>query len=662
MKFRPSLLFFVSIFAISFGHVVAHASSPGWIFSINESESEIEMQNSIIGNGESIVRIQLVNHSSESFGLMGQAIKPDKFRGKRVLFSGNIESSSSTGKGYFYIYTASPGFTGGYDYMENRFITGNQKRSRQQVVVDVPEDCVGITFGFIAKGSGKFWVDGFRFGSVSTETPITGTKLEARNPPSSERQLYFQRRRYELEALKPFNLGLREPILKEVTHTFKKVGDTELKADFIFPIGDRLLPYVVWLSGGQGSRGAVHQYIKKLFLDNNYAFVSIDHTSPEETRSKKIDSIVESIEWIRTEGARLYPLDNERMAMAGESIGGTLTLIAGYRVKPRPKALVSFAGWVDMIGDWSALPPNEAWRVERQDERLAASARLQPWNPFEEFDKYRPLMPISNVDKSYPPTIFIHGTKDILVPYGQSELMQNELTRNGVDNKLITIEDGGHLAFWSDGEVDRASKNKAHEEAFKFVNRYLGNSSHMVENKNDLSRDLDSISTSITLDGNVSQEVKLTETQKESEIISDPHSKNILEALASLEMAVESGVISSVVENQKNLNKVLSSVYEISPKSVTNIPLWKIFKAKGEAVIFLHSIFLTTRTNLDMLSDYETILELEETCFRISNVSTEVEKQSAYKDAKELVARLENHENHSLFETWVRIPLEEVEN
>jgi len=49
-------------------------------------------------------------------------------------------------------------------------------------------------------------------------------------------------------------------------------------------------------------------------------------------------------------------IDSSKIAVLGGSAGGYLTLATGYRVKPRPAALVAFWGYGDLIGDWYSKP------------------------------------------------------------------------------------------------------------------------------------------------------------------------------------------------------------------------------------------------------------------------------------------------------------------
>ena len=56
------------------------------------------------------------------------------------------------------------------------------------------------------------------------------------------------------------------------------------------------------------------------------------------------------------EGPRLFNADTRRIAVAGGSAGGYLTLMSGFCVKPRPAVLVSFWGYGDIAGDWYIKP------------------------------------------------------------------------------------------------------------------------------------------------------------------------------------------------------------------------------------------------------------------------------------------------------------------
>src|SRR5439155_13262304 len=85
--------------------------------------------------------------------------------------------------------------------------------------------------------------------------------------------------------------------------------------------------------------------------------VSIDYRLAPETKLPAIlEDLHDACRWVRAQGPGLFAADAKRLAVMGESAGGFLTLAAGFRVEPRPGALVSFWGYGDVAGAWRSCP------------------------------------------------------------------------------------------------------------------------------------------------------------------------------------------------------------------------------------------------------------------------------------------------------------------
>lgn len=268
--------------------------------------------------------------------------------------------------------------------------------------------------------------------------------------------------------------------VRKETHTYKQVGDLEIKADVYRPEGDGKRPVAVWIHGGaliMGHREQVSN-LKDEFLKAGLIVVSIDYRLAPETKMPEIVQDVEdAFRWIREKGPALFNADPDRIAAWGGSAGGYLTLAAGYRVKPRLKALVSFWGYGDLVGPWYSEPsPHERHhKIKATREEALKQVSGAPiadsrdrkgdggvfyqhcrqhgiwpklvsggWDPKSEAEKFFPYMPLKNVTADYPPTLLIHGDKDTDVPYEQSVLMDAELTRKGVEHKFIGVPNGEH--------------------------------------------------------------------------------------------------------------------------------------------------------------------------------------------------------------------------
>jgi acetyl esterase/lipase len=288
------------------------------------------------------------------------------------------------------------------------------------------------------------------------------------------------------------------------THVYKSVGGFDIRADVIRPSAPaKASPAIVFFHGGAlifGTRKHVNPDEIDRFLDAGYAVVSADYRLAPETKLPGImEDVADVFAWVRREGPRAFGIDPERVAAMGQSAGGYLTLMSGYWVRPRPKALLSFYGYGDIAGKWYAEPDpfycqepavareeafacvgNEPLSEPEKDRwpfyLYSRQQGLWPklvagFDPATEragLDKYCPLR---HVTADYPPTILLHGDADTDVPYQQSVLMAGELSRAGVTNELVTIPGGPH-GF--DGEMSNPVASAAVDQAVAFLDMHVG--------------------------------------------------------------------------------------------------------------------------------------------------------------------------------------------
>jgi acetyl esterase/lipase len=261
-------------------------------------------------------------------------------------------------------------------------------------------------------------------------------------------------------------------------HVYKVVGDCEIKADVYAQGTTGKKPVVVWIHGGaliMGSRAGVPAFLLALARSSGCAVVSIDYRLAPETKLPAIiEDLQDAFRWVRTKGPEIFGADPNRIAVAGGSAGGYLTLMSGFCVDPSPKALVSFYGYGDIAGPWYSrpdpfyaklpeVPKDEAYSAVgtkaltspspgNKRGRFYLYCRQRGLWPKEVtghdpdldngwFDRY---CPIRNVSKSYPPTLLIHGTSDTDVPYDLSKTMAAKLDEIGVEHELLTVPGAGH--------------------------------------------------------------------------------------------------------------------------------------------------------------------------------------------------------------------------
>jgi acetyl esterase/lipase len=293
-------------------------------------------------------------------------------------------------------------------------------------------------------------------------------------------------------------------MIDKQSFTYKIVERCEIKAD-VYTVSDGVKrPVVMWIHGGAlitGHRENIKPDQIGLYVKAGYTLISIDYRLAPETKLKAIiEDIQDAYEWVREESSHLFNFDPDRIAIIGHSAGGYLTLMAGFCVNPRPKALISFYGYGDITGDWyskpdpfyckqSLVPKEEAYASVGGP--VISEALSQPnrgrfylycrqhglWpkevsghDPNKEPKVFDSFCPIRNITKEYPSTILLHGDKDTDVPYSQSLMMANEFAHVGVKHELITIHDGEH-------GFDKDFKDPVVTDAFSrvvtFLKKYL---------------------------------------------------------------------------------------------------------------------------------------------------------------------------------------------
>jgi acetyl esterase/lipase len=286
------------------------------------------------------------------------------------------------------------------------------------------------------------------------------------------------------------------------TFVYKNAGGCEIKADVYGSDESVIKPAIILIHGGALIFGAREAPAGWLNPDTGYVVISIDYRLAPET---KLPAIIEDLQdacrWVRERGPKLLHIDPERVAIAGESAGGYLTLMAGFSVNPPPRALVSLSGYGDITSTWysrpslhySQKPPISRKEVygmlgkgcvsapSEKDEarwKFYVYCRQQgTWpkevaghDPDTESAWFRPYCPVRNVSAAYPPTLLIHGTADTDVPYEESVKMDEKLSEFKVRHEFVRVPGGSHCLEDDARDVREA----AFRQAMNFVRAQIG--------------------------------------------------------------------------------------------------------------------------------------------------------------------------------------------
>ncbi len=265
------------------------------------------------------------------------------------------------------------------------------------------------------------------------------------------------------------------------TYVYKSVQDCQIQADVYQLQSDDQRPAILWMHGGGlifGNRNSIPPEQIELYLKAGFTVISIDHRLAPETKLEMIlEDVQDAYYWVKNQGPGLFNIDPDCIAVIGHSAGGYLTLMTGFSVHPRPKALISFYGYGDIVGEWCSSPDPHYNKEPIVSEKMArqgvtgavitgsqfAGPSDKRWlfylfcrqqglwpievaghNPKTESQAFEQFCPIQNVTREYPPTLLLHGEKDTDVPFELSKQMAAALKKHHIPHQLIMMEGMGH--------------------------------------------------------------------------------------------------------------------------------------------------------------------------------------------------------------------------
>ena len=194
---------------------------------------------------------------------------------------------------------------------------------------------------------------------------------------------------------------------------YKKFGDAELSLHIFAPtnIASKPRPAIIFFFGGGWSVGTPIQFYPECLhfaakgfvaISADYRIASVNHTTP----FAGVADGKSAIRWVRQHAAELG-IDPQRIVAAGASAGGQVAAATGIvpgldeagedlSVSSKPNALLLWYAVVDNGPHGYGSPAMKA--------------------------RFRQISPLHNITSNAPPTLFLLGTKDPLVPVKTAEL------------------------------------------------------------------------------------------------------------------------------------------------------------------------------------------------------------------------------------------------
>ncbi|HEX2845254.1 MAG TPA: alpha/beta hydrolase [Chitinophagaceae bacterium] len=218
-------------------------------------------------------------------------------------------------------------------------------------------------------------------------------------------------------------------------------GDPLQKMDVYLPFrGPDTTKVIILIHGGawlEGDKSDFNSFVPELqrrlpgyaIFNLNYRLY-LNNTNRFPTQEEDIKSAFNFIYSRRNE----YHI-SDKFVLLGASAGGHLALLQGnkYSTPVKPKALVSFFGPVELVSLYNSSQYTASILLKLTGGTPATVPAI-----------YESSSPSNYITPSSPPTIFLQGGADTVVPPSQSQLLQNLLQAANVPNQYVFYPTQGH--------------------------------------------------------------------------------------------------------------------------------------------------------------------------------------------------------------------------
>lgn len=201
-------------------------------------------------------------------------------------------------------------------------------------------------------------------------------------------------------------------------------------------------PVVIFIHGGawvMGDKSVFSQEIQQ-FAEAGIACATINYRYASDITNihhpDLPNDINMAVDFVASK-SELWQVSPNRFGLVGHSAGGHLAMSASYaRNDGKIKACASWAGLTNLIDE-------DQLNIAGAPGLFKTYVGCHLYSPADTV-KYKFASPYWSVNSYSVPTLLVHGTKDIGVPYCNAQRMQTQLNELGVQNSLVTL-DAGHI-------------------------------------------------------------------------------------------------------------------------------------------------------------------------------------------------------------------------
>lgn len=157
-----------------------YAAPSGWFLAgSNPGGYATGIDSQVVNNGHPSAYLKSNSPSAEGFGTLMQSFSAKNYAGKRLRLSAFAKSDNVKYWAGLWMRVDKGSESVAFDNMQGRPIQGTTGWQNYQVVLDVPSDATGISFGVLLAGQGAVWLNSVNLEVVGSEVTTT----DQRNQP-----------------------------------------------------------------------------------------------------------------------------------------------------------------------------------------------------------------------------------------------------------------------------------------------------------------------------------------------------------------------------------------------------------------------------------------------------------------------------------------------
>lgn len=223
----------------------------------------------------------------------------------------------------------------------------------------------------------------------------------------------------------------------------------------------------------QGTQKMFDRYCEQL-VEQGYIAVSVDYNKLQNgaTARDMVDSLYRAAEHIKNNLAE-KGLTVDKMGVIGHSSGAHLALMYSYMHSDDSPIDVGFVMAASAPVDLFNNPDKTAATLSTY-KYIAGSflsgTAIVPGFKDECADAIASISPLTYITSSSAPTLIVHGSWDVVVPYSNSVILKEALDNAGIENTLITFERGDHFYL---GAENNDSWDVMVSSLREYINNYL---------------------------------------------------------------------------------------------------------------------------------------------------------------------------------------------